>query len=297
MTRGGLVLLAAALVGCAGDVRRAPVTERSVVSEPGARAPATAGTADPRPTAYTVKRGDTLYAIALDNGLDYRELAEWNALADPNLILVGQELVLTGTKRPVRAVEPEVRAVTAPGSVEAKPLPPLARPNTANGTVREARPSESRPPPPTGTTAQAPIAAAPARPPPPANAEPPGDWIWPAAGQVVGQFSEAQKLKGIDIAAKVGDPVQAASAGRVVYTGSALRGYGRLVIIKHNDTYLSVYGHNSKILVKEGQQVSRGQRIAEAGDSDSDRPKLHFEIRRFGTPVDPLKLLPATPSS
>ena len=117
-------------------------------------------------------------------------------------------------------------------------------------------------------------------------------WAWPATGKLIGQFSESGNNKGIDIAAKVGDPVLAAGPGRVVYSGQGLRGYGRLIIIKHNNTYLSAYAHNNALLVKEGQTVTRGQRIAEAGNSDSEVPKLHFEIRRQGKPVDPLKLLP-----
>jgi lipoprotein NlpD len=117
-------------------------------------------------------------------------------------------------------------------------------------------------------------------------------WAWPASGKLIGQFAENGANKGIDIAAKVGDPVLAAGPGRVVYSGQGLRGYGKLIIIKHNNTYLSAYAHNNTLLVKEGQTVTRGQRIAEAGNSDSDVPKLHFEIRRQGKPVDPLKLLP-----
>jgi lipoprotein NlpD len=117
-------------------------------------------------------------------------------------------------------------------------------------------------------------------------------WGWPATGKLIGQFSETGANKGIDIAAKVGDPVIAAGPGKVVYSGQGLRGYGRLVIIKHNNTYLSAYAHNSNLLVKEGQAVTKGQKIAEAGNTDSDVPKLHFEIRRQGKPIDPIKLLP-----
>ena len=116
-------------------------------------------------------------------------------------------------------------------------------------------------------------------------------WIWPAKGQLIGTFSEGGS-KGVDIAGKLGDPVIAAADGKIVYSGTGLRGYGKLVIIKHNTTYLSAYAHNQTILVKEGQSVTRGQKIAEMGNSDADQVKLHFEVRRQGKPVDPLKYLP-----
>ncbi|MFI4924159.1 MAG: peptidoglycan DD-metalloendopeptidase family protein, partial [Vicinamibacteria bacterium] len=118
------------------------------------------------------------------------------------------------------------------------------------------------------------------------------DWVWPAKGKLVAQFSENASLKGIDIAGATGDAVVASAPGRVVYAGSGLRGYGKLVIIKHNATYLTAYAHNKDIMVKEGQSVTRGQKIAEMGSSDTDRVKLHFEIRRLGKPMDPLRFLP-----
>ena len=118
------------------------------------------------------------------------------------------------------------------------------------------------------------------------------DWAWPAKGKIVAGFSETANLKGIDIAGTAGEPVRASAAGRVVYAGSGLRGYGKLIIIKHNATYLSAYAHNREILVKEGQQVTRGQKIAEMGNTDADQVKLHFEIRRLGKPMDPAKYLP-----
>jgi lipoprotein NlpD len=118
------------------------------------------------------------------------------------------------------------------------------------------------------------------------------DWAWPASGKVIAGFSETANLKGIDIAGKAGQPIVASGAGKVVYAGNGLRGYGKLIIIKHNNTFLSAYAHNREILVKEGQQVAKGQKIAEMGDSDADQVKLHFEIRRFGKPVDPAKFLP-----
>lgn len=150
------------------------------------------------------------------------------------------------------------------------------------------------------TPSPEPRAAVPASPPAAANAAPapsPGDdegldWVWPAKGRLVAQFSENASLKGIDIAGTSGDAVVASAPGRVVYAGSGLRGYGKLVIIKHNATYLTAYAHNRDILVKEGQTVTRGQKIAEMGSTDADRVKLHFEIRRLGKPMDPLRFLP-----
>jgi lipoprotein NlpD len=118
------------------------------------------------------------------------------------------------------------------------------------------------------------------------------DWAWPTSGKVIAGFSEGSNLKGIDIAGRAGQPVLASAAGRVVYAGAGLRGYGKLVIVKHNNTYLSAYAHNREILVKEGQQVSKGQKIGEMGDTDADQVKLHFEIRRLGKPIDPAKFLP-----
>jgi lipoprotein NlpD len=118
------------------------------------------------------------------------------------------------------------------------------------------------------------------------------EWVWPASGKVIAGFSDSANLKGIDIAGKAGQPVVASAAGRVVYAGTGLRGYGKLIIVKHNGTYLSAYAHNRDILVKEGQQVGKGQKISEMGDTDADQVKLHFEIRRLGKPVDPAKYLP-----
>ena len=132
---------------------------------------------------------------------------------------------------------------------------------------------------------------------PPAASEGPDSvaWMWPATGRILAGFSEATN-KGVDIVGKIGDPVVASASGRVVYSGTGLRGYGKLIIIKHNQTYLSAYAHNSNLLVKEGQNVVRGQKIGEIGDTDSSQAKLHFEIRRLGKPVDPLKYLPARSS-
>lgn len=218
-----------------------------------------------KPGHYTVQRGDTLVRIALDHGQNWRDLARWNGIDNPNLIEVGEVLRVTPPTEGVVA-----RPIAAP-VVQAQPLPPQA----------------GRP---------APAAAPAAAPSPAAASAPPASaddlvWAWPAQGQTVGVFDEA-KNKGIDIAGKAGDAVLAAADGRVVYAGSGLRGYGNLIILKHNNTYLTAYAHNQSLLVKEDQTVRQGQKIAEMGSTDADRVKLHFEIRRQGKPVDPARYLP-----
>jgi len=288
-----MVLAAVVLGGCASR-QSAPVIERA----PGAKAPAAppARAADPRPETYTVKRGETLYGIALDHGLDYRELAEWNGISNPNVIRVGDTLRL---RAPATAAASEgavqVRPVTSAGAVESRPLGagPAAgaakKPDEATIARIEPRRPEAEPKP------------RPEAPPPAPKAEAQSDddekvdWSWPVAGRIVARFADPAN-KGVDISARFGDPVLASAPGRVVYSGSGLRGYGKLIIIKHNPTYLSAYAHNNQILVKEGQSVAKGQKIGEVGSTDADAPKLHFEIRRLGKPVDPLKFLPERPS-
>jgi len=315
-------LAATLLAGCGNQPVQAPVLER---------APAAAAKPAPAPAAsaelYTVRRGDTMFSIALDHGLDYKELAAWNNIEDPSRIRPGQQLRI---KPPAsaQAGPVTVHPISSSGRPEARPLgaqaAQAAPATTATGTegaiktkpVARKLPyspenlallerSEASPPaaaaaasaaPPVAPAAAAAAAAAPAKEAPAkpdaaAEDEDKVDWGWPVKGKVIAGFSEASN-KGLDIAANIGDPVTASSAGRVVYSGSGLRGYGKLVIIKHNKTYLSAYAHNSVILVKEGQSVVKGQKIAEVGNSDSDKPMLHFEIRKLGKPVDPAKYLP-----
>ncbi len=273
--------------------------------------------AEQRPESYTVKRGDTLYSIALDNGLDYRDIAAWNNITDPAAIKAGLVLRMR-PPGPVAAAQPEagtqaqpearvqVQPVTVPGAVEARSLGGDSRAGTdpprAGSELLKTAPKAMKLPFSEENLAmllrQAPPQPAAEPPPPQPSAEEGQDtvaWIWPAAGRVLAGFSEATN-KGVDILGKVGDPVFASASGRVVYSGTGLRGYGKLVIIKHNQTYLSAYAHNSNLLVKEGQNVVRGQKIAEIGNTDSSQAKLHFEIRRLGKPVDPLKFLPDRPS-
>ena len=297
------------LAGCASPYRAPGVEpERATV-----RAPAVKPAPPPeeqRPETYTVKRGDTLYSIALDNGLDYRDLAAWNNVTDPAVIGTGQVLRM----RPPASVpaQPEtgvqVQPVTVPGSLEARPL--VADPRAgaeaprAAGDLLKTGPKAMKLPYSEENLAmlqrQAPLKPDlkfEPTPAPPGSGDDPDrvDWIWPASGRILAGFSEATN-KGVDILGKIGDPVYASAAGRVVYSGTGLRGFGRLVIIKHNQTYLSAYAHNSNIFVKEGQNVGKGQKIAEIGNTDSPQAKLHFEIRRLGKPVDPLKFLPERPS-
>lgn len=184
---------------------------------------------------HVVQPGDTLYGIAFENGLDYKELADWNGLADPNLILAGARLRLTPPPRT---------------AVSATPQPP-AEPQSA-------------------------VVA----------------WDWPARGTLLKNYDEANGSKGIDIAGQKGSPVRAAASGRVMYAGDGLRGYGKLIIIKHSDSLLSAYAHQERILVAEGERVALGHPVGTMGDSDAQRVKLHFEIREYGKPVDPLRYLP-----
>jgi lipoprotein NlpD len=349
----------------------APVTEAkpqtpvTAAAPPAATKPpanastATAGEAvedgDWRPETYTVKRGDTLYSIALDHGLDYKELASWNQLADANVIKVGQQLKLRAPPgwKPEAPESDEVIARPLPPAEQVEtqalemPVAPKSQPkgvkvpysdralaqiteNPAGTNVTESKPAAPEPKPqpkaqpepkpvaepkpapepkpmPEPRSAPEPKTAA-AESPKPAKIEPvvakPApkyddktpdsalQWAWPASGKLVHGFAQGSNPKGVAIRGNPGQPVFATAAGKVVYSGSGLRGYGKLVIIKHNANYLSVYAHNRELLVKEGERVSKGQKIAEMGGNSADGIALHFEIRRLGKPVDPLKYLP-----
>ncbi len=227
-----------------------------------------------KPGFYTVKAGDTLFRIALDSGQNWRDIQAWNNLTNPNALEVGQVL---------RVQPPGSSTAAAP----AAPSGPTTSPVTSSGVA--ARPLTETSPPPAATASPTP-APAPA-PAPAANGGDEISFIWPAQGTVVTPFDEANN-KGVSIAGKVGDPVVAAADGRVVYAGAGLRGYGNLIILKHNNTYLTAYAHNQALLVREDQAVRQGQKIAEMGSSDTDRVKLHFEVRRLGKPVDPMGHLP-----
>ena len=296
------LILASLVAGCASGGHRAPVAERSAALRKNSdKAPAAAAEKDWRPKVHVVQKGDTLYGIAFNYGLDPRELAELNGIKDPNQIQVGQQIQLfpnaavTGTQAPVvealparplvkdqpkvvkypyseaavakaEAVQGDSNHVPVIAKVEAKPeVKPAAKPEAKSEISHEAK------------------------------LEPADDaleWSMPAQGKLISGFSESENRKGIDIAGKLGQPILASAPGKVVYSGSGLRGYGKLLIIKHNKTYLSAYAHNDKLLVKEGETVTRGEKIAEMGKTDSDRVELHFEVRRLGKPVDPANYLP-----
>jgi lipoprotein NlpD len=206
---------------------------------------------------YTVKPGDTLIRIGMDNGQSWRDIIRWNKIDNPNLIETGQVLRVLPPAAEVAVVRPATSPVAA-----------------------------------SSTASPAAAASAPAPLPAPSAAEDAISFQWPARGNLISGFDES-KNKGLDIGGKAGDPVLASADGRVVYAGAGLRGYGNLIILKHNNTYLTAYAHNQTLLVKEDQVIKRGQKIAEMGNSDADQVKLHFEIRRQGKPVDPAKYLSA----
>lgn len=284
-----LALLALFAGACSvTSLREAPIVEKS--DRVGARveAPRAADVAPVAPVAplqreakdgrYVVQRGDTLYSIALAFGQDFRDIARWNGLDDPAKLAAGQALRVVPPENDTAAAVAAAVPVAPTAAVEARPL---------GATPAAQAPTPLPPAPAVAKAAETTKATA-------AALESGLLWQWPAAGSLIATFDEARN-KGIAIAGKEGDPVVAASDGQVVYSGSGLRGYGNLVIIKHTDDFISAYAHNRQILVKQGQAVKRGQRIAELGKTDSNVPKLHFEIRQRGKPVDPLKYLPPRP--
>ncbi|QCP49464.1 LysM peptidoglycan-binding domain-containing protein [Trinickia violacea] len=283
--RAFCVVVLSALTACATRLDNAPVVDRSSSGQAGAAAAlAPVPLGPPPPGYYRVKPGDTLYRIALENGQNYRDIATWNNLANPNQIEVDQLLRVAPPGANVAAVTPGV--ATAPiggGAVQSAPLANNA-PAGASG-VSAAQPPmygsapavTTIPPQPAASDAAAAVGNI--------------AFAWPARGPILGTFDDANN-KGINIGGAAGTAVQAAADGRVVYAGNGLRGYGNLIIIKHDATYLTAYAHNRALMVKEGDAVTKGQKIAEMGNSDSDRVMLHFEVRRQGKPVDPLKYLP-----
>jgi lipoprotein NlpD len=276
--------LAMALGACSSKPQtKAPVEDRSAT----ATQPAGAADAKPLPGAenagkpgyYTVKRGDTVMRIGLETGQAWRDIVRWNNLENPNLIEVGQVLRVVPPVAATAAASPATGAVSRP--VASSSVAPAG----ATPPVGQAAPAAS-------AAAAAPAASASTAPATATAGEDEIVFIWPGTGAVIAGFDEA-KNKGLDLGGKAGDPVLAAADGRVVYAGAGLRGYGNLVILKHNNTFLTAYAHNQTLLVKEDQNVRRGQKIAEMGSTDADRVKLHFEIRRQGKPVDPARYLPA----
>jgi lipoprotein NlpD len=264
-----IVILAAAIAGCASHQGSAPVVDRTARGGAAPAAPVAPATPVPQVPEghYLVKRGDTLYSIALEHGADYRDVAQWNNLDDPAKIRAGQVLR-------VKPDEVKPAGGTVVGRIETRPME--SRP-------LETKPAESKPAAPAPASAPASV---------PAVVKDSGEFMWPARGKILAGFAEPRS-KGIDIDGRPGDSVVAAAAGRVTYTGSGIPGLGQLVVIRHDNGFITVYAHNRRILVKEQQSVARGQKIAEIGSSDADRPKLHFQIRKGSAAVDPLRYLPA----
>ncbi|WP_321797157.1 peptidoglycan DD-metalloendopeptidase family protein [Caballeronia sp. J97] len=296
--RGVCVLALSALAACSTRMDMAPVVDRTgaPISTTAAQTP---DNGPPPPGYYRVKPGDTLYRIALENGQNYHDIATWNNLTNPNQIEVGQLMRVAPPGANVAAATPGV--ATAPivgGGVQTQPL------NGANAYATPQPGAAAQPPyygpnsgmAGTGAAAGTAGAAAAMAPAPGADANATAAaaqpaFIWPARGPIIGTFDDA-KNKGLNIGGAAGDAVNASADGRVVYSGNGLRGYGNLIIIKHDATFLTAYAHNRALMVKEGDAVTKGQKIAEMGNSDSDRVMLHFEVRRQGKPVDPLKYLP-----
>ena len=296
----------ALLSACSSTTVQAPVIDRAPAPAVVKAAPVEEPARDEHGM-YTVKKGDTLIRIALEYGQNYRDLVTWNNLANPNDIKVDQVLrVLPPEAGASSGVQTSAVAMPQAENHVPPPAPAVPRKNGPKGEKRPysdsalaelQKPEGAAVKPEKGDKPEVPVAPpaavatiAPALPAPAAEEEK-LSWIWPADGKVVASFDEG-KNKGIDIAGKAGQQVLAASAGKVMYAGSGIRGYGNLVIVKHSNSLLSAYAHNRTILVKEGQSVSKGQMIAEMGDSDTDSVKLHFEIRQQGKPVDPSKFLP-----
>jgi lipoprotein NlpD len=259
-----LLLLAA----CGGQSVKAPIDSRnneaSTTTSRAARTPVKTS----RANIYVVARGDTLHSIAWQHGLGYRELASINGIGPPYTIYSGQRL--------------RVRPAAGSGGARTVPLPQSkavvsARPVTAPAPKPVPRPVSSSTPKPQATVGPA------------FN----GTWVWPTRGRVLSKFqSKSTGKRGIEIGGHADQPVKAAANGTVVYAGSGLVGYGRLIIVKHNENLLSAYGHNSTLLVAEGEHVTAGKMIAKMGSSGTSRNELYFEIRKDGKPVDPLKYLP-----
>lgn len=277
LTWGTSLVAAAVLAGCGStSLNKAPVEDRgSSAGRPSATTSATgAAKVDPatlpgaenagKPGYYTVKPGETLMRIAMEHGQSWKDIARWSNLENPNVIEVGQVL---------RVVPPTSSAVIQPA-----PAAPAVTGGSASSTAA-ATPAPVPSPAPAAAEA-------------PAAADNNVGFIWPSSGTVIAGFDDSRN-KGLDIGGKAGDPVVAAADGRVIYAGAGLRGYGNLILIKHNNTYLTAYAHNQTLLVKDDQVVRKGQKIAEMGSSDADRVKLHFEVRRQGKPVDPSRYLPS----
>jgi lipoprotein NlpD len=290
-----LTLSLGILSACSTETRVAPVIDRPAPTASSFRPrpqPAPAPVADDnKPDArgtYTVRRGDTLLRIALDHGQNYRDLVTWNNLSDPDDIKVGQVLKVVTPEKSANGV------VTSPITMPAADRPTVPKKTEPNGAKKPYSESNLASAQKEDNPKAEKVVAAGVTPGTTvtANDDEKLSWMWPSDGKIIATFDEG-KNKGIDIAGRMGQQVMAAGSGKVMYAGSGIRGYGNLVIVKHSNSLLSAYAHNRTILVKEGQNVTKGQAIAEMGDSDADTVKLHFEIRQQGKPVDPAKFLPS----
>ena len=301
-----LTLTLALVAGCSTAPRQAPIVERTTTGSSNKSRPAPVRSEEPRQDAkgtYTVRRGDTLLRIAFDHGQSYRDLVTWNNLSDPDDIKVGQVLRTAPERTTSTAVvtQPVPMLPDSRPAVPRKTLPRADKKAYTEDTAEAPRSEKA------GERAEVVAAAAAAAAPTPAAAAAAGSrigstvtatddeklsWMWPSDGRIIATFDEG-KSKGIDIAGRAGQQVMAAGAGKVMYAGSGIRGYGNLVIVKHSNSLLSAYAHNRAIVVKEGDNVAKGQVIAEMGDSDAETVKLHFEIRQQGKPVDPSRFLPS----
>lgn len=284
-------LLATAAIVVAGckthTSRRAPIVEHGVeIRKPASTAAQAKRVVAPSGATYVVQKGDTMYSIAFINGVEVRDVAELNNIDDPSAIKIGQQLnipaprvIKTAEKKP-----PVWQAANQSGGIKTQPKAGKI-PYSATALAQAEKMQED------GTAKLEVVAAKDED-----DDEEDLEWGMPSSGKVIAEFSESANRKGVDISGKQGQAVVASAPGKVVYSGSGLRGYGKLVIIKHNKTFLSAYAHNDQVLVKEGQSVTKGQKIAEMGNTDSDQVKLHFEIRKFGKPVDPAQYLPLVKS-
>jgi lipoprotein NlpD len=303
-----LTLTLGLLSACSSSLRQAPIVERHPTPDKPAAAAAAEEPKDER-YFYTVKKGDTLLGIALDYGQNYRDLASWNNLANPNDIKVDQVLRVAPPEQVAGAVQtmPVQMPPSEPAKVVSVPAVPkkvapkaekkpyseaaLAEAHSANGKPEVKPEKHDTPEVPAKPALAVPSSGIAAGSVVTATDDDKMSWMWPSNGKIVATFDEG-KNKGIDIAGRAGQQVMAAGSGKVMYAGSGIRGYGNLVIVKHSNSLLSAYAHNRNIVVKEGDNVNKGQVIAEMGDSDADSVKLHFEIRQQGKPVDPSRFLP-----
>ncbi len=288
-----VTVLAAALHGCASSTANAPIDSRNNQKQSGSKsytstqkkAPATGKT-----DYHVVQGGDTLYSIAWRYGLNYRDLASINGIRSPYTIYTGQRLRIRPVSKQQAA---KTAALQQPAPVKAAPVATTSKPPaTAAAKPVAAATPKTAPAPQKSTAPQTASAAAPAV---QGTSGPAydGKWVWPTRGRVLTPFQPSGTGKrGIDIGGHEDQPVKAAANGKVVYAGSGLVGYGRLIIVKHNENLLSAYGHNNKLLVKEGEHVAAGQMIAKMGSSGTNRNELYFEIRKNGKPTDPLRYLP-----